>query len=217
MNTFSSFFKKIYFNFIDFLLPPSEIETMTTREFASRAKTTARLENIPSYVTVLFSYRNTLVRRAVWELKYRGNKKIAFLLGSLLHEAVQEKAQAISHEKIFIIPIPSSAKRFREKGFNQTHFLGEAIQKLDTENIFLLHTSILLKTKETKTQVSVRNRSERLKNMVGAFTIAQNKNVNGAIIFLIDDVTTTGGTFSEARDTLLKAGAKKVLAFAIAH
>jgi competence protein ComFC len=42
--------------------------------------------------------------------------------------------------------------------------------------------------------------------------LIKNKN-----IILIDDVTTTGATLSEARKVLKQAGAKKVIAFTIAH
>ncbi len=36
-------------------------------------------------------------------------------------------------------------------------------------------------------------------------------------IILIDDITTTSATLSEARKTLKEAGARKIIAFAIAH
>jgi len=41
---------------------------------------------------------------------------------------------------------------------------------------------------------------------------AKNKN-----IILIDDITTTGATLNEARRTLKKSGARKVIAFTVAH
>jgi predicted amidophosphoribosyltransferase len=41
--------------------------------------------------------------------------------------------------------------------------------------------------------------------------------INGKNIILIDDITTTGATLSEARKVLKKAGAKKIIAFTVAH
>lgn len=194
---------------------------MGPEEFASRAKSGARPENLPPYIYTLFSYKNPLVRRAIWELKYRGNKKIASLLSRLLYKemiGITGKIKLLSgNEKIILIPIPSSERRFKEKGFNQTYLLGENIEKIDARKIFSVDTSILKKTRETKTQVSIRNRNERLKNLEGAFSLTPGKQISERTIFLIDDVTTTGATFSEARNVLLQVGAKKVLAFTIAH
>lgn len=224
MNKLSSVFKKILFWCADIILPPSEIEAMTPEEFAEKAGNTAKPENLPSYIQALFSYKNPLARRAIWELKYRGNRKIASLLGELLYEEMIAEASEMGlwgkQTKIVVIPIPSSPKRFREKGFNQTFFLCDAIRKLDADagKIFSIDAGILTKTQETKTQVSIRNRDERLKNLKGAFSAGNfPEKISGATIFLIDDVTTTGATLSEARNTLLKSGAKKVSCFAVAH
>ncbi|MBX4216262.1 ComF family protein, partial [Candidatus Parcubacteria bacterium] len=54
-------------------------------------------------------------------------------------------------------------------------------------------------------------------NIQGAFAVADTATIRGASVVLIDDVTTTGATFLEARETLLAAGAKEVTALAVAH
>ena len=41
--------------------------------------------------------------------------------------------------------------------------------------------------------------------------------LKGRNIILIDDITTTGATLNEARKILKQAGAKKVIAFTVAH
>ncbi|MDD5050401.1 MAG: phosphoribosyltransferase family protein [Candidatus Pacebacteria bacterium] len=220
MNNVVDFWKQIFFRCIDFVLPAGDIETMEPEVFASRATKSSHPENQPAFINTLFSYRDPMVRRAIWELKYRGNKRIASVLGTCLYKEMLKKRVGESESgqmSIVIIPIPSSRKRFREKGFNQTYLLADAVKKLDQEKIFSINTSLLQKRKETKTQVSIRNRQKRLENLKGAFGIDESENIRGATCFLIDDVTTTGATLFEARETLLKAGAKKVLAFTLAH
>ncbi len=207
---------------IDWIIPPSELERMEPEAFIARARRLEDNGSLPAFVHALFSYKDPLVRKAIWELKYRGNKKIAGLLGTLLYEEMLAEASELgfsgSDAKILLIPIPSSKARMKEKGFNQTHLLADCIARNDTGKIFSIEKTLLIKSTETKTQVSIKNRSERLKNLAGAFSIApERKIISEEIIFLIDDVSTTGATFSEAKKVLLHAGAKRVLAFAVAH
>ncbi len=220
MDRLPHFLQNILYSFLDLIIPPSDIESMDGETFTRKAGHTPQLENLPSYAQSLFSYRDPLVRRAVWELKYRGNKKIASLFGTLLYEEMLAQLDEMGiwgKKKIILIPIPSSAKRLQEKGFNQTHLLCNTIRKLDSEKMFFIDTETLVKKQHTKTQVSIRDRSTRLKNLIGAFSLSENHHISGSTIFLIDDVTTTGGTLTEARKVLLEAGAKKVFAFVLAH
>jgi predicted amidophosphoribosyltransferase len=57
---------------------------------------------------------------------------------------------------------------------------------------------------------------ERQKNVQSAF-LADGKKVNGKIILLIDDVSTTGATLSSAAEALYSSGAQDVYAFTIAR
>ena len=88
----------------------------------------------------------------------------------------------------------------------------------DTNHLLTIDTTLLFKNKETKTQVAVKDRRERLANLDGAFSVdSSRKDLGEHSYILIDDVTTTGATFSEARKTLERARAKNVWAYAIAH
>ena len=81
---------------------------------------------------------------------------------------------------------------------------------------FTLSTSALRKVKDTPAQTKMDKRIERLRNLKGCF-LADPEAVCGRNIILIDDVATTGATLDEARRALRKAGARKVIAFTIAH
>ncbi|KKS56700.1 MAG: Competence protein F, partial [Candidatus Nomurabacteria bacterium GW2011_GWF1_42_40] len=80
-----------------------------------------------------------------------------------------------------------------------------------------LEKDILIKPKDTKHQAHIENRSERLKNIIGSFTVKNSEIIKGRNIILIDDILTTGATLSEARKVLKRAGARKVIAFTVAH
>jgi ComF family protein len=181
-----------------------------------------RSDNIKD-VLVCFSYRDRLVRKAIHYLKFRGAFSIARplslvlyekLVDELLEDAVLEGDQNV--EPFLIIPIPLSKKRLAKRGYNQVEVLAKELVKYD-QNGFELGLNILQKTKETKSQVSLGGRIERLKNLEGAFTVMDPQKILSRNIILLDDVLTTGATMNEATKTLMSFGAKKIRRVALAH
>jgi predicted amidophosphoribosyltransferase len=75
----------------------------------------------------------------------------------------------------------------------------------------------LIKIKENLSQAHTKSKNDRLKNIIKSFKVCEVKKIEGKNIILIDDVWTTGATINEARKELLKAGAKNVIAYTIAH
>jgi competence protein ComFC len=211
------------------LLFPAEpetnfLESLTPETFSIKAK-----KCVDDSVTSIFSYRDKLVRKAIWELKYRGNRKIARLFAIILYDFILE---TLSEDALFnnfnsplLIPIPLSKERLKERGWNQTEMLARELEKLDRNNFFRLGTDVLIKKNHTVSQTSL-SKSERLKNLKNCFEIAgkseeeiQNnrKKIKNRNIILIDDVTTTGATLSEASKALKQAGAREIRTFTIAH
>jgi competence protein ComFC len=85
--------------------------------------------------------------------------------------------------------------------------------------VFILKTNILIKPRDTEHQARIKDRRARLKNLSGSFTI-KNEKINlikNKNIILIDDILTTGATLSEAKKVLKQNGARKVIAFTVAH
>jgi len=80
-----------------------------------------------------------------------------------------------------------------------------------------LEKDTLIKPKDTKHQAHIENRSERLKNIIGSFAVKNPEAIKGKNIILIDDILTTGATLTEARKILKYSGARKVVAFTVAH
>ena len=56
-----------------------------------------------------------------------------------------------------------------------------------------------------------------MKNLSDSMKILNPSAVLDRFVVLIDDVTTTGATFAEARCALKAAGAKKIICIAVAH
>lgn len=173
------------------------------------------------WIYPVFDYRHPPIKKSIWLLKYKNKKVVAKILGEILHEHILEEFSDLESFENFknpiLIPIPLSKKRYKERGYNQAELLCKEILNQDKENIFELETKVLLKNKETEHQARIKNRNERLKNLKNTFSVVNSEKIKDRNIILIDDVTTTGATLAEARKILKISGAKKVIAFAVAH
>lgn len=171
------------------------------------------------WIFPIFQYKNETVRSIIWELKYRENTKPIEHIGKIIYEHIIAQISDITifdNDAIFaIIPIPLYPLRKFERGFNQSELIAKSIISNDNERKLLYAPQWLEKIKDTAKQSRSDSREERLKNLKDCFKA--NQKVSNYYVFIIDDVTTTGSTLSEARKTLLEAGAKDVFGFTIAH
>jgi competence protein ComFC len=168
----------------------------------------------------IFEYRNPAVKKSIWFLKYKNKKRLAKSFAELLYERIVRELSNPDNQEFnqpLLVPIPISAKRRRERGYNQTELLCQEIIKLDKEKILNIEKSVLIKPKETAHQALTLNKQERLQNIIGTFSLKNREKIKNRNIILIDDVTTTGATLEEAKKLLQKFEAKKVIAFTIAH
>ena len=213
---------ELFRTIISWIFPPeplaAELETVTP---AGLRKQAGRVILQPAnFINSCFDYHTPIIRQAVWEIKYRGNPKIASLLGQILYEEIiSELAEKAIFEKFdnpLLIPIPLSAKRLRDRGFNQSELLAKEIIRNDSQKILELDTKSFLKIKDTSPQTKI-SREKRLKNLADCFQVAEPKAIVNRNIILLDDVCTTGATLKEARRMLEASGAKSVLAFTVAH
>ena len=106
----------------------------------------------------------------------------------------------------YLIPVPLSPARSRERGFNQSELIGQIISS-QTRVPLLLNT--LLKSRHTQSQ-TVLGSKERWTNIQGTFKINPNTNLISKNICIVDDLLTTGATADEAARTLKQAGALRV-------
>jgi len=79
-----------------------------------------------------------------------------------------------------------------------------------------LETAALVRTRDTASQTGL-TRSQRRKNLRGAFAVTNPHKVAGKNVLLVDDVMTTGTTAAECARVLLRAGAKQVFVATVAR
>ncbi len=173
-----------------------------------------------NHIYACYDYRDPLIKRAIWELKYHRRSHIGEKLGQLLYEEFTEDLseinQYLNNQPIYVIPIPISKDRLRKRGYNQAKTIASAFCDCNKKSLVLI-TDLVLKIKQTTPQAKIANRTHRLNNVKGVFKVANEEFVRGKTFIIIDDVTTTGATFLEVTKILKEGGAKKVLCFAVAH
>lgn len=175
-------------------------------------------------ISALYSYRHPAMKKALWALKYRNNRTLAEIFGASIYEYLLEHAYELTafssaepNVKPVIVPIPISKKRLRERGFNQSEKIIEALKMLDESGSFVFDSTILYKTKETPPQASIKERTARLENTRGCFAVRNHEKIKNKVVIVVDDITTTGATLREAIAALENAGAAKAIGVAIAH
>ncbi len=170
----------------------------------------------------LFEYRNPLVKKALWNLKYRHQREMGEYFGvALYREFFRDLLATPEHARlpIVLIPIPLTRKERRKRGYNHAEIIARAIEDYALADRLPIEVDVrtLKKARETKHQVDTVGKKEREENLKGVFVVADPRGIVGKTIVLIDDVITTGATMREAQETLRGAGAAKVLGIAAAH
>lgn len=169
--------------------------------------------------TALFAYADPAVRNAIKALKYDGRTDI---VARFAHEARMmlnnELRQRYLNEQrpVVVVPIPLTSSRYLERGFNQSALIASAVaNRFPDETEYC--DSCLVRRDFAQSQTQARTRSERTKNMCGAFEVRNADRIIGRDILLVDDIITTGATMREAIRVLRAAGARDVSSFALAH
>ena len=213
--------KKIFESVLDYILPPRTDFQIVQKLDEEKISGLAKAEDVEDmdWIHPLFRYKDNKVRAIIWELKYKENILPLGHIGKLFYEEiiglVSDIATFDTDAQFLLIPIPISDERRAERGFNQSEHIARAILENDLARTLLYTPQWFQKTKDTAKQSRTESRQERLSNLDGCFET--DPRVDEKYIILIDDVVTTGSTLLEARKTLLKAGARKVFAFTIAH
>ncbi len=168
-------------------------------------------QNFP-WIVSLGNYHDKNMETIMRHIKRQPNERAADILAKAFSDMILNRPT--DPASWIIIPIPIYKTRFRERGYNQSELLAKSIAK---QFGFIISVRTLKKIRHTKKQGTSKSKEERMHNIANSFSITTNKHIMNKNIILIDDIATTGSTLSEARKTLLAAGAKRVMAWTIAN
>lgn len=211
--------RQLYRLILDMLFPPTErsrfVRSLSAKDI-SNLPPTDDPELTDIHATV--SYHDKTVRKIVQAAKYDGDQRAADVMGRVLYDHLLSiyAEERIYTKTITLVPVPLSAKRYKERGFNQSQRIVSAICSTANSSAQLRSQSLLRKKTRTKPQTQLSSQ-ERKDNLQGCFQAKDRCDIADQKLIVIDDVTTTGTTLKEAIKTLKTANPESVLGLAFAH
>ena len=148
-------------------------------------------------------YYGGSVANGILNLKMNEMPKLAQAHGREIAGAVKKHYGDLDFDFVTFVPMYKNDEAAR--GFNQARLLAEIV----SEECGIPLRDVLIKKRKTKMQKR-QSAADRFVNMYGVFELAENEDINGANVLLIDDVKTSGSTLTSVALTLKAYGAKSV-------
>lgn len=149
------------------------------------------------------------VRDSHHRYKFSGVRAHAGPYAQLMAQCVSDR---LAGKFDVITWVPIHGRRKWKRGYDQSELLAQRIgNKLGMPCVKLLK-----KVRHTKAQSGLNGESERRANVLGAYALLPDVQVEGKRILLVDDVVTTGATLSECARILRMAGAVQVFCVTLA-
>lgn len=162
-------------------------------------------ENVDAVIACCYYTRSA--RSAILRMKDGGYIYSCEAFAVMMTEAVGDLMESVD----CVAAVPSTMRRRYELGYAQAEVIAKNIAWRGGRPF-----RRLLKAKGAKKEQKRLNRQERAENARNAFKAVNEKYIIGKTILLVDDVSTTGATFSAIAGLLKQAGAKTVYAVAFA-
>jgi ComF family protein len=141
------------------------------------------------------------IRAALHRGKYAGDREVLRELAALTSSRLQGPRLFTPDA---VVAVPLGPRRSRQRGYNQAEIVAAVIA--DGRDVLVLDD--LARIRDTPPQ-SARDEATRRDNVAGAFAWTGSA-LDGAYLWLVDDVLTTGATVEAAASVLSEAGASLV-------
>jgi ComF family protein len=199
------------FNFLDIFFPRSNKNFTSISQYLSVAEIQALRPKLKpltkkqrKYLEAIYigsDYQNELIQDLMNRVKFEHETAILPEFAKLLHQKIYEEADYFIPSPDIIIPVAADPKRELQRGYSIPYKIASDLSVLTRSRV----ENILIKTKTTDTQTSL-NRKQRLINLSNVFTLETTPNfANEEIVWLIDDICTTGTTLMESAKQIKKA------------
>jgi ComF family protein len=151
------------------------------------------------------------LRVLVHQLKYAGRRRAAGRIAELLLEDAAVRTLVATSD--VLVPVPLHPARLRERGFNQSALLAEALGARCARPVC---AGALVRRRDTAPQAGL-GAAERRRNVREAFAPRRRAVLAGKVVLLVDDVLTTGATAQACARALQEAGAAELRLVTVAR
>ncbi|MDH4582755.1 ComF family protein [Pseudomonas sp. BN415] len=149
----------------------------------------------------------------ITRFKHQGRWPIGRLLGELLARHLEHAFHEGLPRPDALLPVPLSAQRLRQRGFNQAQMLA---RWLGNELCLPVQDDWLHRIEDVPPQQGL-DAAARRRNLRRAFALPSRVEVKGLHLALVDDVLTTGTTAHVLARLLKRAGATRVDIYCLAR
>ena len=201
------------FNPLDLLFPRANARYSSISAYLTPAEITAlpaklkpltkRQNSVLEAVFVAAPYDNYVILDLINRVKLNGETAIISGLADLIHQKIFVDADYFVPDPEVIVPVAADPVRQLTRGFSLQHSLARELTKRITGSAY---HDLLRKPHSTKPQGEL-DRKERLKNLNNSLELIPNPpNLsNVEILWVVDDITTTGTTLFKNAQLLKRA------------
>ena len=166
-----------------------------------------RFERAAAY---LFYDKGDKVSRLIQLAKYGRHPELIY---ELTREAVSDSLQTDFFDDIdVIIPIPLHPRRYRQRGYNQSDYIAQAL----SETLHIPTDVSHVQRIRNNPRQALSKGKDREKNVEGIFAVNHPEEMYRQHILIVDDVITTGSTIRSCMEAMEPFRGARFSVFAIA-
>lgn len=134
----------------------------------------------------LYFRKEGMAQQLLHEIKYRGNKELAYVLGTWYGTVLKEMDSLPDA----VVAVPLHKSKERRRGYNQSAWFAKGL----AESMGIADYSMyVMRTYATQTQTR-KSRFDRWLNVKEVFAVTAQEHLDGKHLLICDDVVTTGAT-----------------------
>ncbi len=162
---------------------------------------------IKSASSLLYFQRKGITQKLLHEIKYKGKKNLAVVLGKWLSSSLNQL------EIDLIVPIPLHKSKLRKRTYNQSEEIGRGIA---AELHIPLRSDLFERNVATETQTN-KTKAQRWLNMENVYTKSSDEDLSNLSVMVVDDVITTGATIGMLCQRLVESNVKQIHIVSVAR